>query len=228
MLPLLFAMPIIQLIILGYAANLEIKNINLFLIDKDQSTVSRNLISKFEASDYFNIINTSFDYKEGEKEMLDGKIDIAIEIPQNFERIITGQKSPVNLKIDAVNGTKGTVGNTYASRIITEFNSEIISNSTGKTFTAPIVIGYSYWFNPDMNYSTFMSVGILVVLPNYDRKFCCSHTDCERKRNRNYRTTQCDSNKKISTSNREVIDIFYNRFGRINYRFISCQISIPD
>ena len=164
-LPMLFGMPLLQLIILGHAANFEVKNLNLFLIDKDQSSLSRQLISKFSASDYFNIVNTSFDYKEGERQMLEGDADLIIEIPQEFEyNLIKGEKAPVSLKIDAVNGMKGGIANAYSTMIINGFNADVLSDLNGKEVMMPIDIRYSFWYNPGMEYSTFMVPGILVLL----------------------------------------------------------------
>ena len=164
-LPMLFVMPAIQLIILGNAASFEVKNINLCIIDKDQSSLSHQLISKFNASEYFNLVNTTFNIKEGNKEMLDGKIDLIIEIPGEFEKkLISHEKSPLSLKIDAVNGMKGGIANAYANRIIFDFNNDINSSLTAQNMKTPIDIGYSNWYNPDMKYSTYMVPGILVLL----------------------------------------------------------------
>jgi ABC-2 type transport system permease protein len=164
-LPMLFGMPIIQLIILGHAANFEVKNINLFLIDKDQSSLSRQLVSKFTSSDYFNIVNASFNTREGDSQMMKRKADMILEIPTKFEyNLISGEKSPVSLKIDAVNGMKAGIANAYSSMIINAFNSDVLSGLTGKTFVMPVDIRYSYWYNPEMKYSTFMVPGILVLL----------------------------------------------------------------
>lgn len=164
-LPMLFGMPILQLIILGHAANFEVKHLNLLLIDKDHSSLSRQLISKFSSSDYFNIVNTTFDPAEGNEMLMQRKADLIIEIPEKFEHnLIIGEKSPVSLKIDAVNGMKAGIANAYSSMIINGFNAEVLADLTGKTIVMPIDIRYSFWYNPEMEYSTFMVPGILVLL----------------------------------------------------------------
>lgn len=164
-LPMLFVMPILQLIILGHAANFEVKNLNLFLVDKDQSRLSHDLVSRFTASDYFRIVDSSFDSKEGEDELAKGKVDLIIEIPQNFERdFLSNDKSQLQLKIDAVNGMKAGIAGAYSNNIIQNFNTENLTKNTGKLMQLPVDLRYSYWFNPEMEYSTFMVPGILVLL----------------------------------------------------------------
>lgn len=164
-LPLLFVMPFIQLILLGYAADFEVKNLNLHVIDNDQSDYSRGLISKFSASRYFNIVNSSFSHKDGIKDLKKGDADLILEIPQDFElSLVNREKSPVHLDIDAVNGVKAGLAGAYASMIIREYNVDLITRTTGKTVMSSIGITWSNWFNPDMKYSTFMVPGIMVLL----------------------------------------------------------------
>ena len=165
-LPLLLIMPFIQLIILGYAADFEVKNLNLHIIDNDQSNLSRSLVSKFSASPYFRIVNSSFSHKQGMKDIKSGDVDLILEIPSKFEsKLINNREvSPVHLSIDAVNGVKAGLANAYASLIIRDFNIKTIAKSTGKAVMLPIGITWANWFNPDMNYSTFMVPGILVLL----------------------------------------------------------------
>lgn len=164
-LPLLFVMPFIQLIILGHAANFEVKNLNLCIVDKDQSSFSHKLISKFSASKYYRIVKSTFDSKEASQDMLEGRNELILEIPQDFEKkLIIGEKSAVNIRIDAVNGMKAGIANAYTTMIINNFNTEIMSSMTGKAVLLPLDLEYSFWYNPEMNYSTFMVPGILVML----------------------------------------------------------------
>jgi len=164
-LPMLFVMPFIQLILLGYAADFEVKNLNLHVIDNDQSQYSRGLISKFSASPYFNIVNYSFRDEDGMKDMKKGDADLIIEIPAKFEKkLVNRESSPIHLSIDAVNGVKAGLANVYSNMIIRDYNFELLEKSTGKVLLAPIGITSIDWFNPGMNYSTFMVPGILVLL----------------------------------------------------------------
>ncbi len=74
MLPIIFVVPLIQLIILVHAATFDMKNITMSVIDLDMSHSSRLLISKFEGSPFFKIRHTVFSLKEAEDEMSKGNI----------------------------------------------------------------------------------------------------------------------------------------------------------
>ena len=169
-LPILFVMPIIQLMVLSFAADFEIRNLKVFWIDKDQSTASRTLYQKLEGSSYFIINGTSFNSKDGEEAVNRGETDLVLEIPEGFESdLIRDQTSDLQLIINAIDGTKAGLGTYYLSSIIQDFNNELRQKFVSKLNLQPVSlkqidVQYSYWFNPELNYKTFMVPGILVLL----------------------------------------------------------------
>lgn len=92
MLPIIFVMPIIQLIILSNAATFEIQNIKFGYIDNDRTSFSRELIEKFEASTYFDVLTDFPSSKIATSAMLNGRVDVVLEIPPNFERKLVKEK----------------------------------------------------------------------------------------------------------------------------------------
>src|SRR5579862_2949743 len=83
---ILFIMPMIQLIILPLAADYEIKNINLGVVDHDHSEYSRRLINKIISSGYFRLKDYSATFSQGLHAIEQDKTDLLVEIPQQFER----------------------------------------------------------------------------------------------------------------------------------------------
>lgn len=170
MLPIIFIMPIVQLLILVNAATFEMKNIKLYIEDMDLSTTSRQLTSKFGGSPFFKIINYSFSEKEGEKEMKNGNADAIIRIPQGFEKyLIKDGKGKVLLDINAINAMVAGLANAYAISVISDFNRQLINKSFSGLTTSDlrlttINISYSHWFNPELNYKNFMVPGVLALL----------------------------------------------------------------
>lgn len=169
MLPVIFVMPIVQLLILSNAATFDIKNIQLHIVDLDRSSYSRELISKFQACPYFSIVNMSFSEELAKDEMQRKSTDIILEIPPHFERdLIRNNNAALLLDINAIDGAAAAVENAYATSIIRDFNKAIQVKWTGqsamqerpKTF----MISQSFWFNPELNYKTYMVPGILVLL----------------------------------------------------------------
>jgi len=165
---IIFIMPVIQLLILPWAADYEIKNINLSIIDHDHSAYSRQLISKVTATKYFQLDQYTDSYTKAEKAMESGKIDIALEIPDNFEKdLVKENEAPVFLAVNAVNGTKAGLGSAYLQSIIRDFNTDVRLKWIQMPRFDPelnIEVVTANWFNPMMNYKFFMVPGILVIL----------------------------------------------------------------
>ncbi|MCB0851723.1 MAG: ABC transporter permease, partial [Bacteroidetes bacterium] len=171
LLPIIFAAPIIQLIILAYAANFDVKNLKLVVIDKDQSQVSQRLISKFEGSSYFQLVGSTFSSQEADRAMELDKADLIMEIPAGFERnLVRNQGEKIQLIANAIDGIKGGLAVAYSSQVIVHFNREIqqdyLTRVSAELIPNPkrINIADAYWFNPKMDYKTFMVPGILVLL----------------------------------------------------------------
>lgn len=168
MLPIIFILPIVQLVILVYAANLEMKSIDLSIIDSDNSQISNQLISKFKGSPFFRV-STEQNLQDAEDYMLNGETDAILVIPGNFEKnLVTENKSELQLLLDAINGTKAAISSAYCKMIILDFNQDIIINS-GNIYPQlanmeVINTNYSFWYNPELDYKIYMSSGILVIL----------------------------------------------------------------
>lgn len=172
MLPLLLVMPVFQMLLLSYAANYEVKNLLLSVVDADFSPASRQLTAKFGASGYFKtqiVANT----READSNMSSDKADVILEIPNGFERnLVREGTASIALTANAINAAKAGLGMGYAQNIIRNFNQELagrwaprlVSVESGAATTPmpqPIQVVYSNWYNPKLDYKTFMVPGIL-------------------------------------------------------------------
>ncbi|UQD56603.1 ABC transporter permease [Flavobacterium sp. K5-23] len=170
MLPIIFVLPLIQLLILSNAASFEVKNIQFSYIDNDHSNASRELISKFSSSNYFNEPISFTSKKEANLQMQKGSIDVILEIPVHFERnFLKEKKTNLSLSINAIDGAAAGVTNVYVSQIINNFNQNIQTklfqyNESNSTPIQNILTIPSFWYNNTLNYKTFMVPGILVLL----------------------------------------------------------------
>ncbi len=169
MLPIIFVLPIIQLIILSNAATFEVKNIAFSYIDHDKTSFSRELIDKFEASTFFNVITQYPSEKIASSAMLKGEVDVILEIPQYFERdLVKNKKTNLLVIINAIDGAAAGVENVYINQIIRGFNknvqTKLIQPSDKKNIPKNITSIPSFWYNKTLNYKTFMVPGILVIL----------------------------------------------------------------
>ncbi|MGE3801125.1 MAG: ABC transporter permease, partial [Candidatus Kapaibacterium sp.] len=115
--------PTLQLLVLPLAADYEVKNINLAVIDHDHSTWSRQLTQKFAASDHFQLVGYEDSYRHAFALVEKNEADILLELPSGFERdLIREGEGKVMMSANAVNGVKGGLGTAYALNIIGSFN----------------------------------------------------------------------------------------------------------
>jgi len=165
---IIMVMPVVQLIIMPLAADYEVKNINLAVVDHDHSPYSRQLISKITASGYFRLTDYSASFKEAMQYIESDQADLILEIPQGFEKdLIREDEQQLFIAVNAINGTKANLGGAYMGQIIRAFNQDIRLElvQPGRVNPLPTVeIASSNWFNPLMNYRVFMVPGILAIL----------------------------------------------------------------
>jgi ABC-2 type transport system permease protein len=169
-LAMMLVVPVMQLIILPLAANFEVKNINVAYIDHDHSSYSRKLENKIASSGYFKIVSSAFSYKEGLEMIEYGTADLVLEIPPGFEKNLVREGSQkVNLSVDAINGTKASLGGSYLVSVLADFNSNLdinikLPNGSTAAPAAKISVASANWYNPRAEYKYYMVPGILVLL----------------------------------------------------------------
>ena len=170
MLPIIFILPLLQLIILSNAATFDVKNISFSYIDHDKTSTSRALVDKFEASAYFNVLENFPSKKIADEAMKNGEVDVILEIPRYFERnLVKNRKTDLALYINAIDGAKAGIENVYIQQIVKDYNQRIkvdlVTQGNSQTPDQIDVITVpSFWYNNTLNYKTFMVPGILVLL----------------------------------------------------------------
>ncbi len=166
MLPIIFIVPIFQLLVLSFTATFEIKNINLFVVDQDNSPASREVLAKFKGSPFFTVIDQSESFADAENAVINGKADQILQVPKGFDKdIITDRKASLQVTTNAINGSAASLMNAYALNIIMDYNTDIIVEQLGlRKPPSPIQVSTAFWYNPELNYFTYMVPGILVLL----------------------------------------------------------------
>ena len=167
---MIFIFPCMIMILMPWAANLEIKNINLNIVDNDHSVLSRRLVDKIGASTYFRTTALPDTYDEGLEGVEVGTADLILEIPRDFEKDwVHGESPRLLIAANAVNGTKGGLGSSYLSSIISDYTRELQAESpssgvhSGRALPK-VSITTQNLFNPNLNYKLFMVPALMVML----------------------------------------------------------------
>ncbi len=168
LLPMIFVMPLIQLLLLPLAADYEVKNIAISIVDHDHSTTSAALIRTITSSGYFELNDIGDAYEEAFQQIEKDQADIILEIPAFFERDLQRLKqNKLMISVNAINGTKASLGGAYLMSIIKSFHQKLgatvqVENPRG--VGSGIEVRSQHWFNEYMNYHFFMVPGILAIL----------------------------------------------------------------
>lgn len=168
MLPAMIIAPLVQMIILVYAANMNMRDIDFAILDEDGSTTSINLTTKYSSSPFFTFYGSINSLDEADKLLNGGKADLIIHIPAHFEKYILSQeKTGVQFLINGINSAKAVLIASYAQNILLDYNKQLsagFSQSSVSQGYGTIQVSYNHWYNPELDFKIFMVPGILVIL----------------------------------------------------------------
>ena len=164
---LVFAAPIIQLLMFGYAVTTDVRNVKTIVVDHDRTYASRTLQDRVQAGGYFQVVDRSDRSGDITHALDDGRATIGIEIPEGFERDLTaGRGAHVQVLVDGTNSNTGTVAQGYLGRIVQQFGLDY-ARSRGTALTGGVDVRARAWFNPGLEsrvYNVPAVVGVLLSL----------------------------------------------------------------
>lgn len=155
---LIILFPIMMMCVMPWVMNQEVKNIRVDVVDNDRSTLSRQLVHSIEASNCFIFNGQKPTYEAALKDIDKMDADVVIVIPQHFSSDIIKKRNPqVLIAANAVNGTKGSIGASYLSQIITikvSPSAEAIQSEVSALFL----------YNKHLNYKVFMIPALFAIV----------------------------------------------------------------
>jgi ABC-2 type transport system permease protein len=159
MLRLIFLMPLVQLWLLGYTVNTDVKLIYTAFYDFDRSELSREYVKSFSAGDYFVPQTTDIPLIEVERGFKENRFNAVMIIPDDFSKnIIRRKPTQVGFMVDGTNANSASIALGYANFISNQFNLKISS------FTSPISFRGKMLYNPEAKSVYFMVPGIVATL----------------------------------------------------------------
>lgn len=166
----IFLMPIIQLLVFGYAVTTDVKHISTAVYDLDNSVSSRELISRFERSGYFDIdfyISSSGQVQY----LLDrGKVELVVQINSGFDEALkTGRTASLQFILDGTDSNTAGIILEYSARIVNNFSQQIIINRlvriSGLKYNAGGVdLQTRAWFNESLESRNFYVPGVIAII----------------------------------------------------------------
>jgi ABC-2 type transport system permease protein len=169
--------PLVQLIVFGYAVNLDVDNARIAWMDLDRTPASRDLRADFEGSQRFRILAAPTDNAQAQRLLDESKVQAVVAILPNFARdIARGETGSVQVLVDGTNSNTASIISSYAGEIVAAFSSRRLideqrAKMVGRTFAAggPIGLGVPridvrsrVWFNPDLRSRDYFVPGVVV------------------------------------------------------------------
>jgi ABC-2 type transport system permease protein len=162
--------PILQLIVFGYAANMDVKHIRTAIRDLDQSVESRNLIGRFGSSKYFDIVSFPDTPKEVKDLINQGVVTVSIEIPTDFSRKLKkGDTATVQIILDGSESNTALIALGYANQILSEFSAQVLVKRLNRAGMigfeeAGVDLRNRTWFNPNFESRIFYVPGVIASI----------------------------------------------------------------
>lgn len=151
-----------------YALTFEVKHLKLAVYDQDQTQLSRRLIEKFTATDYFGRLYPISHRKDVDQLLDRGRVDLALIIPPGFsQETARGTSSGVQILLSGVNSNTANAARGYANIILEGFATELMQQAAaerGMLVRFPQVKpNIRIWYNPELRFRYFMVISMIVV-----------------------------------------------------------------
>jgi ABC transporter DrrB family efflux protein len=168
-LALMLLVPMIQLMVFGYAINTDVRNIKTAVYNLDPGPQSRDLLHAFENTDYFQIVRYVGSDEELNNSIVTGRVKVGIKIPPDYsDRLLANRQATVLVLIDGSDSSIATQSLQVASQVgLTESLARLSTDPQGsqsRTSQLPIEIRPKMLFNPDSRSANFMVPGLIAVI----------------------------------------------------------------
>jgi ABC-2 type transport system permease protein len=162
--------PIFQLIVFGYAANLDVKNIRTAIRDLDQTVESREVVGRFSSSKYFKVVATPQTPEEIEKLIRKGDVILSIEIPSGFTRKVKkGDTGTLQILVDGTESNTAMIALGYMGQILSDYSTAVVLKRLNQAGIvdfeeAGIDLQNRIWFNANLESRFFYVPGVIASI----------------------------------------------------------------
>ena len=163
------AIPMLLLVLFGYALTLDVDNVPIVIWDQRESPASRQLVTGFLASRYFSLREYAHNYSEVEQAIDSGRALMAVVIPADFAgRIESGRPAPLQIIVDGSDSNTATIAMGYADVVAFAYSQEIAVEATrrigGRAIQVPLDLRTRVWLNADMESKNYIIPGLIAVI----------------------------------------------------------------
>lgn len=162
-LALAFALPILLLIIFGYAISWDVRNIRMAVLDQDRSAASRELVDTFQASGYFTLADRLERSGDIEALMERGDAQLVLVIPPGFaEDLGAGRTADLQAIVDGSDANTATIVLGYSEAVVRSWSARV--ELRGRSFVPPVTAESRVWFNEELESRNMIVPGLVAVI----------------------------------------------------------------
>jgi ABC-2 type transport system permease protein len=165
---LALALPLVMLLLFGYALTLDVDHIPTYVYDHDRTPQSRELIDQFRGSRYFQILGTVNDYKAVDRGIDKSTILLGVVIPNDYSRhLLAGEQADVQLLVDGSDSNTASIALGYAQVVVQSYSAPLRSDGQvrrgGQPLRVPVEPRVRVWYNSDLKSKNFIVPGLIAV-----------------------------------------------------------------
>ena len=162
---LVFAFPIVVMLIVPLVATMEVKGVDVAVVDLDGTPTTRRMMSHLEASESLRLRSVGADYREAYELLEAGRVDVIVSLPIGCERtLMRGEMPHIKLDANAVNATKSGLGSQYVTASLAKALTEITSENGVTLSNAQQDISVRYYYNETLDYRFYMIPAFIIIL----------------------------------------------------------------
>lgn len=164
-LAMMVALPLLQLMLFGYAINTDVRHMPTVIVDHDRSAASRSLVARMVATGFYDVVGEVGDYPDVERAMRSGVARVALVIPPDYGGALRGRR-PVVLQLLADGSDPQTVASatSTAAGLVQADAAVLVAERLGPNGEAPVRLETSVWFNPEIRTAVYVVPGLVGVI----------------------------------------------------------------
>jgi ABC-2 type transport system permease protein len=170
MIPVIFVAPVVQILVFGFAVNTDVTDVPTVLVDQDRSAATRDLVSRFAASGYFELVGTEAQPDAADRWLVTGRAQLALVLGPGFGAAVgKGRPAAVQIVVDGSDAASANVALGYAGAVVREFGVELLRRRLRASPQAPAGAGTvelvpRVFYNPDLRSRWFYVPAVLAMI----------------------------------------------------------------
>ncbi len=163
------AMPIMMMMLLGYGVSLDIKHIPTYVFDREGSQQSQDLLKRFQASEYFEVVQSVESYAALVRAIDAGRCQLGVVVPHDFSRQLqAGRTTQVQALVDATDDNTANLIFGYTEAVVRSFSQEVQLDWLGRLgqsqVQVPLSVDARIWFNENLESKAFIVPGVVAIV----------------------------------------------------------------